>query len=70
LQSIHQNICGIMVVFFLFPVPIYEHSSAHGLLLSLPWENLHVKFGWSLLRKWLKIPSLLTFRLKICRQMG
>ncbi len=22
--------------FFLFPVPIYEHSNAHGLLLSLP----------------------------------
>jgi hypothetical protein len=36
LQSIHQNICGIMVVFFWFTVPIYEHSSAHGLLLSLP----------------------------------
>jgi hypothetical protein len=30
LQSIHQKICGIMVVSILFAVPIYEHSSARG----------------------------------------
>ncbi len=30
LQSIHQKMCGIMVVSILFAVPIYEHSSARG----------------------------------------